>query len=159
MATGGWVAMYPLGDNVGAVTGEGYALAFDAGAEMIGIEFGHFLPTPIFPRNAGEVRFRGFVNGLLNESDARLHNGAGERFMFRYFPDRGEKRHCPRTLIRCICAGNRRGTRRAHGGIYSTCRCADEFRGNERYRRMYELADRAGMDLQARADRTGHLSA
>lgn len=150
MATGGFGALYPIGDNVGAVTGEGYALAFDQGAELTGIEFGHFLASPIHPAKM-QVKFVfiGFVNGLLNESVGRLYNGAGERFMFRYFPDRGEKPHSSEELSRCIAQEIVEGRGGAHGGVYfDVSDVPDEFRGNERYKRMYELADRAGMDLR-----------
>jgi fumarate reductase (CoM/CoB) subunit A len=78
ICTGGFGGMYPIGDNVGAVTGEGYAHAFDAGAEMIGMEFGHFLPTPIFPdKMQVKFVFVGFINGLLNEANAGLYNSGG----------------------------------------------------------------------------------
>jgi fumarate reductase (CoM/CoB) subunit A len=150
MATGGLGAMFPVGDNVGAVTGEGYAMAYDAGAEMIGLEFGHYLPTPIFPEKM-QVKsvFVGYVNGLLNESDAHLHNGRGERFMLHHFPDQGERRHCSEELSRCISREIVEGRAGSHGGIYfDVSRVPEEFRNNERYRRMYELADRAGMDLR-----------
>ena len=150
MATGGVGAMYPVGDNVAAVTGEGYALAFDAGAELIGMEFGHYLPTPVFPEKMRvSLVFVGFVNGLLNESEARLLNGRGERFMVNYFPGQGEKRHCSEALSRCISQEIVEGRGGAHGGVhFDVSRVPDEFRNNERYRRMYELADRAGMDLR-----------
>jgi fumarate reductase (CoM/CoB) subunit A len=150
LATGGFGAMYPVGDNVGAVTGEGYSFAFDAGAELIGMEFGHFLPTPIFPgKMQVKFVFVGFVNGLLNEGDAHPLNGRGERFMDRYFPESGEKRHCSEELARSISQEIVEGRGGEHGGIYfDASGVPDEFRANERYRRMYELADRAGMNLR-----------
>ena len=77
MCTGGVGALYPYGDNVGAVTGEGYAQAFNAGAEMLGMEFGHFLTTPIFPEKM-QVKFVfvGFVNGLLERIRTRASTTA-----------------------------------------------------------------------------------
>lgn len=150
MCTGGVGAMYPIGDNVGAVTGEGYALAFDAGAELTGMEFGHFLASPIFPAKM-QVKFVfiGFVNGLINESNARLYNGLGERFMFRYYPETGEKRRSSEELSRRIAEEILAGRGGARGGIYfDASDVPAEFRDNDRYRRMYELADRAGMDLR-----------
>ena len=150
VCTGGVGAMYPLGDNVGAVTGEGYALAFDAGADLIGMEFGHFLPTPIFPEKM-QVKsvFVGFVNGLINESNGRLYNGFGERFMYRYYPETGEKRRSSEELTRRICEEIVAGRGGARGGVYfDASDVPDEFRNNDRYRRMFELADRAGMNLK-----------
>lgn len=150
MCTGGVGGMYPVGDNVGAVTGEGYAAAYEAGAELIGMEFGHFLPTPIHPdKMQVKFVFVGFVNGLLNESVARLYNGRGERFMFRNFPELGEQRHCSEELSRCISQEIVEGRGGAHGGVYfDVSGVPAEYRSNERYRRMFELADRAGMNLK-----------
>ena len=151
LSTGGLGALYPLGDNVGAVTGEGYAAAYEAGAELIGMEFGHFLPTPIYPEKMrGKFVFVGFINGLLNESQARLYNGRGERFMYRYFPESGEKRHSSEELTRCIAQEIVEGRGGAHGGIYfDISEVPADFRSRERYERIYELADRAGMDLRS----------
>jgi fumarate reductase (CoM/CoB) subunit A len=150
ICTGGIGAMYPVGDNVGAVTGEGYALAFDAGAEMTGMEFGHFLATPIHPsKMMVKFVFIGFVNGLINESSARLYNGLGERFMYCYYPETGEKRRSSEELSRRISQEILEGRGGARNGIYfDASDVPDEFRNNDRYRRMYELADRAGMNLK-----------
>jgi len=150
ICTGGIGAMYPVGDNVGAVTGEGYASAFEAGADMIGMEFGHFLPTPVFPEKM-QVKFVfvGFVNGLINESNGRLYNGLGERFMYRHYPETGEKRRSSEELTRRICEEIVAGRGGARGGIYfDASDVPSEFRSHERYRRVFELADRAGMNLK-----------
>jgi fumarate reductase (CoM/CoB) subunit A len=150
ICTGGVGAMYPLGDNVGAVTGEGYALAFEAGADMIGMEFGHFLPTPVFPEKM-QVKFviAGFANGLINEANARLYNGCGERFMYRYYPETGEKRRSSEELTRRICEEIVSGRGGTHGGVYfDASDVREEFRHHDRYRRLFELADRAGMNLK-----------
>ena len=48
-ATGGMGQLFPYTDNVKMATGEGYSIAFKAGAEIIGIEFCHFLPTFCYP--------------------------------------------------------------------------------------------------------------
>jgi succinate dehydrogenase / fumarate reductase flavoprotein subunit len=150
VCTGGLGAMYPIGDNVGAVTGEGYSLAYEAGVELTGMEFGHFLAAPIHPAKM-QVKFVfiGFVNGLLNEGGARLYNGRGERFMRRYDGAQGELRHSSEELSRRISQEIVEGRAGAHGGIYfDVSDVPDTFRSNERYQRMYELADRAGMDLR-----------
>lgn len=151
VCTGGVGAMYPLGDNVGAVTGEGYALAFDAGADMIGMEFAHFLPTPIYPEKMqARFVFAGLVNGLINEAGARLYNGNGERFMYRHFPETGEKRQCSEQVSRRICEEIVAGRAGAHGGVYfDISDVPAEFREHDRYRRLFELAERAGMNLKS----------
>jgi fumarate reductase (CoM/CoB) subunit A len=150
VCTGGVGALYPFGDNVGAVTGEGYAFAFDAGAELLGMEFGHFLATPVFPEKMqAKLSFVGFVNGMINESRGRLYNGVGERFMYRYYPETGEKGRKAEELVRCIGAEMIAGRAGAHGGVYfDASDVPDDFRERERYRRFFELAERAGMNLR-----------
>ena len=93
--------------------------------------------------------FVGYINGLLNEGNARLYNGHGERFMWRYFPDRGEKKHSSEEIVPPHQPGDRGGAgRRPRRHLFRCQRCSGPFRSNDRYRRMYELADRAGMDLR-----------
>jgi len=150
LATGGYGALYPYGDNVANVTGEGYGLAFDAGASMTGMEFGHFLTTPVFPQKL-QVKFVvvGFVNGLLNHAHARLYNARHERFMFRHYPDRGEKGHTSEELCRRISEEISIGNGGAHGGVYLDLSDVDEaFYTDEKFERMFELAKRSGIDLK-----------
>jgi fumarate reductase (CoM/CoB) subunit A len=150
LATGGYGALYPYGDNVAAVTGEGYGLAYNAGASMTGMEFGHFLVTPISPKKL-QVKFVvvGFVNGLINHANARLLNGRHERFMFRHYPQQGEKGHTSEELCRRISEEIAIGNGGENGGIYLDLSEVDEsFYSDERFARMFELAKRSGINLK-----------
>ncbi|EJW09890.1 Succinate dehydrogenase flavoprotein subunit [Rhodovulum sp. PH10] len=149
VCTGGFGAMYPVGDNVMQATGEGYAQAFDAGAKMIGMEFAHFLPTPIHPEGMHTRGvFTRITNGLLS-AGARLYNGHGERFMFGYFPEQGEKGHSMEPLCRRIAQEITEGRAGLHGGIYfDLSDVPTRLREEEQYKRLFISADRSDIDLR-----------
>jgi succinate dehydrogenase / fumarate reductase flavoprotein subunit len=89
LATGGIGKAYEVTSNSWEYSGDGHALAYDAGAELIDMEFVQFHPT-------GMVWPPG-VRGLLVTEAVRgeggiLRNNDGERFMWKYLPEdrRGE---------------------------------------------------------------------
>ncbi|HEY6867430.1 MAG TPA: fumarate reductase/succinate dehydrogenase flavoprotein subunit [Candidatus Eisenbacteria bacterium] len=84
LATGGIGKSYRVTSNSWEYTGDGQSLAYQAGAELIDMEFVQFHPT-------GMVWPPG-VMGLLVTEGVRgeggiLRNGKGERFMWRYLPE------------------------------------------------------------------------
>jgi succinate dehydrogenase / fumarate reductase flavoprotein subunit len=84
IATGGIGKSYRVTSNSWEYTGDGQALAYDAGAELIDMEFVQFHPT-------GMVWPPG-VMGLLVTEGVRgeggiLRNSKGERFMWKYLPE------------------------------------------------------------------------
>jgi len=88
LATGGIGRAFEVTSNSWEYSGDGQALAYDAGAELIDMEFVQFHPT-------GMVWPPG-VRGLLVTEAVRgeggiLRNAAGERFMWKYLPE--ERRH------------------------------------------------------------------
>jgi succinate dehydrogenase / fumarate reductase flavoprotein subunit len=88
LATGGIGKAYTVTSNSWEYSGDGHALAYRAGAELIDMEFVQFHPT-------GMVWPPG-VRGLLVTEAVRgeggiLRNREGERFMYRYLPE--ERRH------------------------------------------------------------------
>jgi len=83
LATGGIGRAYEITSNSWEYTGDGHALAYLAGAELIDMEFVQFHPT-------GMVWPPG-VRGLLVTEAVRgeggiLRNRDGDRFMWRYLP-------------------------------------------------------------------------
>ena len=88
LATGGIGKAYEVTSNSWEYSGDGQALAYDAGADLIDMEFVQFHPT-------GMVWPPG-VRGLLVTEAVRgeggvLRNKDGERFMWKYLPE--ERRH------------------------------------------------------------------
>ncbi len=84
LATGGIGRAYEVTSNSWEYSADGQALAYDAGAELIDMEFVQFHPT-------GMVWPPG-VRGLLVTEAVRgeggiLRNKDGDRFMWRYLPD------------------------------------------------------------------------
>jgi len=84
LATGGVGRAYTVTSNSWEYSGDGQALAYDAGAELIDMEFVQFHPT-------GMVWPPG-VRGLLVTEAVRgeggiLRNASGERFMWKYLPE------------------------------------------------------------------------
>ena len=88
LATGGIGRIYEITSNSWEYSGDGQALAYEAGAELIDMEFVQFHPT-------GMVWPPG-VRGLLVTEAVRgeggiLRNSLGERFMWKYLPE--DRRH------------------------------------------------------------------
>src|SRR5881398_2771054 len=83
LATGGIGRAYKITSNSWEYTGDGHTLAYEAGADLVDMEFVQFHPTGmIWPPS---------VRGILVTEGVRgdggvLKNSDGERFMFRYIP-------------------------------------------------------------------------
>jgi succinate dehydrogenase / fumarate reductase flavoprotein subunit len=93
LATGGVGRIYPVTSNSWEYTADGQGLAYDAGADLIDMEFVQFHPT-------GMVWPPG-VRGLLVTEAVRgeggiLRNKNNERFMWKYLPE-SKKRTTPQT--------------------------------------------------------------
>jgi succinate dehydrogenase/fumarate reductase flavoprotein subunit len=84
LATGGCGQLYSVTTNSNCLTGDGYALAFQTGAELVDMEMVQFLPLA-FPYPA---TVRGAIIGMcsLFGPKVKLYNGLGERYMERYAP-------------------------------------------------------------------------
>ena len=84
LATGGIGRAYRITSNSWEYTGDGHALAYEAGAELIDMEFVQFHPTGmIWPPS---VRGILVTEGVRGEGGVLL-NSEGERFMFRDIPE------------------------------------------------------------------------
>jgi succinate dehydrogenase / fumarate reductase flavoprotein subunit len=139
LATGGIGRAYRITSNSWEYTGDGHALAFQAGAELIDMEFVQFHPTGmVWPPS---VRGILVTEGVRGEGGVLL-NSNGERFMFGDIPPayrehtadsedegwrytQGDKsaRRPPELLTRdhvarCIVREIREGRGSPHGGVF-----------------------------------------
>ena len=139
LATGGVGRAYKITSNSWEYTGDGHALAYDAGAELVDMEFVQFHPTGmIWPPSVRGI----LVTEAVRGEGGILKNSEGRRFMFDEIPEnyraqtaddeeegwrytQGDKAarrppelltrdHVSRCIVREIKAG--RGSR--HGGVY-----------------------------------------
>jgi succinate dehydrogenase / fumarate reductase flavoprotein subunit len=114
MATGGWGKVFKVTSNSWESTGDGLAMAFEAGAELIDLEFVQFHPTGmVWPPGARGI----LVTEAVRGEGGRLKNKDGKRFMEDYDPDRMElssRDVVARAIYKEVEAG--RGTE--HGGAY-----------------------------------------
>src|SRR5205809_2314095 len=84
LATGRLGRAYRVNSNSWEYTGDGHALAYAAGADLVGMEFVQFHPTGmVWPLS---VRGILITEGVRGEGGV-LKNARGERFMFRYIPE------------------------------------------------------------------------
>ena len=82
LATGGAGQVFRETTNPAVATGDGMAMAFEAGARVADLEFVQFHPTVLSV--AGAPRF--LLSEALRGEGGRLVNAAGERFVERYEP-------------------------------------------------------------------------
>ncbi|MDE0083572.1 MAG: fumarate reductase/succinate dehydrogenase flavoprotein subunit [Gammaproteobacteria bacterium] len=84
MATGGLGKAFRITSNSWEYTGDGHTLAYDAGAELMDMEFVQFHPTGmVWPPS---VRGILVTEGVRGEGGV-LRNSAGARFMFEGIPE------------------------------------------------------------------------
>ncbi|MDB9249005.1 FAD-dependent oxidoreductase [Halorubrum ezzemoulense] len=129
--------------------GDGAALAFDAGASLMDMEFMQFHPTGMAVDEAAPewAPWSGrLVTEAVRGEGGRLFNAEGERFMERYSPDQMEldaRDVVARAIAREI--GEGRGTE--HGGVYLDISHRDADFIEERLPRMYERFQDLGVDM------------
>jgi succinate dehydrogenase/fumarate reductase flavoprotein subunit len=89
LAMGGIGRIYSDSTYPADVAADAYAIAFDAGARLIDMEFVQFEPVvTVWPETCRGLEM---PTAMLGDG-ARLLNAEGERFMFRHNPEHGEKR-------------------------------------------------------------------
>ncbi len=113
LATGGCGAIQSFSTYPPAIIGDGYAMAYEAGARLTDIEFQQFEPCAFIypPEISGKV-----IATTLLRHGARLLNGQLHDFM----PDYGLSRESAQkgSLSRAMVAEVRAGRGTPHGGIY-----------------------------------------
>jgi succinate dehydrogenase / fumarate reductase flavoprotein subunit len=114
IATGGIGKAWPITSNSWEYTGDGMALAYEAGAELLDMEFVQFHPTGmVWPPGVQGI----LVTEAVRGEGGILRNKSGERFMERYDPKRMEL--STRDIVsRAIYTEVREGRGTEHGGAY-----------------------------------------
>ncbi len=114
IATGGIGKAYRVTSNSWEYTGDGHALAYQAGAELIDMEFVQFHPTGmVWPPGVQGI----LVTEAVRGEGGILRNSKGERFMERYDPKRMEL--STRDMVaRAIYTEVKEGRGSPHGGAF-----------------------------------------
>ncbi len=96
---------YPL-----SMTGDGYAIAYRAGAELTDMEFIQYEPCRcIYPQKLG-------ISTTLLSKGGKITNSKGERFLLKHYKSEGD---APKdALARLIYAEIMSGNASKHGGVY-----------------------------------------
>ena len=114
IATGGIGKAWPITSNSWEYTGDGMALAYDAGAELMDMEFVQFHPTGmVWPPGVQGI----LVTEAVRGEGGILRNKSGERFMERYDPKRMEL-STRDVVARSIYTEVKEGRGTEHGGAY-----------------------------------------
>ena len=143
LATGGAGQLFPVTSNTTQKNGDGFAIAWDAGAELIDMEEVQFHPTGmVYPDSRKGV----LVTEAVRAEGGRLINSEGERFMSRY-DDRMElatRDVVARSIYNEIMEG--RGSE--HGGVYLDVSHLDPQLIEEKLETMLEQFLDVGVDIR-----------
>lgn len=114
IATGGIGKAWSITSNSWEYTGDGMALAYDAGAELMDMEFVQFHPTGmVWPPGVQGI----LVTEAVRGEGGILTNKEGERFMQRYDPEKMEL-STRDVVARAIYTEVKEGRGTEHGGAY-----------------------------------------
>ena len=114
IATGGIGKAWRITSNSWEYTGDGMALAYEAGAELMDMEFVQFHPTGmVWPPGVQGI----LVTEAVRGEGGTLRNKAGERFMEKYDPKRMEL-STRDVVARSIYTEVKEGRGTEHGGAY-----------------------------------------
>jgi L-aspartate oxidase len=137
LATGGAGRVFRETTNPAVATGDGIALAYDAGARVADLEFIQFHPTAL--NLAGAPRF--LISEALRGEGGRLVNDRGEAFMPQYHPD-GDL--APRDIVARSIA---RESERTGGPVCLTLAHLDPDYVTRRFPTIAAMCRQVGLDL------------
>ena len=127
-------------------TADGPALAYQAGAELMDMEFVQFHPTGMVGDRYGESWDGRLVTEAVRGEGGRLYNSEGERFMRQYSPDQMEL-DARDVVARAIAEEIAEGRGTDNGGVYLDISHRERAFIEERLPRMTERFDELGVDL------------
>jgi len=144
IATGGSGRIYRITSNSQDCTGDGYALGYEAGAELVDMEFVQFHPTGmVYPPGVAGL----LVTEAVRGEGGILRNNLGERFMEKYDPKRMEL-STRDVVARSIYTEVKEGRGTPHGGAFLDVSHLDSDYVRRKLPSMYDqFMELAGVDI------------
>ena len=143
-ASGGAGQLYPVTSNTFQKNGDGFAIAYRAGANLVDMEQVQFHPTGmVTPESKKGV----LVTEAVRAEGGVLLNKDGERFMARYSPEKMElstRDVVARSIYQEIIEG--RGSE--HGGVYLDISHLDDDLIDEKLETMVLQFENVGVDIK-----------
>ncbi|WP_136716298.1 L-aspartate oxidase [Halorientalis salina] len=147
VAAGGFSALYERhSSRDDENTADGPALAYEAGADLMDLEFVQFHPTGMVGDRYGEEWSGRLVTEAVRGEGGRLFNADGERFMERYSPDQMEL-DARDVVARAIAQEIREGRGTENEGVYLDVSHRDADYVRERLPSMVERFASLGVDI------------
>ncbi len=144
LASGGAGQLYPVTSNTFQKNGDGFAIAFRAGASLVDMEQVQFHPTGMV---APESKKGVLVTEAVRAEGGKLINKDGERFMSKYAPEKMElatRDVVARSIYQEIIEG--RGTE--NGGVYLDISHLDDDYIDEKLETMVLQFENVGVDIK-----------
>lgn len=147
IAAGGYSAVYDRHSSRDEENnGDATALAMDAGAEVLDMEFVQFHPTGMAVDDDEDDWAGRLVTEAVRGEGGRLFNTNDERFMTEYSPDQMEL-DARDVVARAIQTEVNAGRGTENGGVYLDISHRDSEFIQEKLPRMYERFQSLGIDL------------
>lgn len=147
LAAGGFSALYHRhSSRDDENNGDGQALALEAGARLVDLEFVQFHPTGMVGDRYGEEWDGRLVTEAVRGEGGRLYNAEGERFMERYSPDQMEL-DARDVVARAIAQEVREGRGTEDGGVFLDISHRDNQYVRDRLPSMVERFESLGVDI------------
>lgn len=140
IATGGIGNLYQHTTNPSSATGDGIAMAYRAGCDVINSEFVQFHPTTLFHRDSGNF----LISESLRGEGAVLLNCTGERFMERY--NKELKDLAPRDEVSRAIYNEMEKT--DSDSVYLDARSIKNIDLKERFPQIFNTCIKLGIDIR-----------
>ncbi len=144
LASGGAGQLYPVTSNTFQKNGDGFAISYRAGAQLVDMEQIQFHPTGMV---APESKKGVLVTEAVRAEGGKLINKDGERFMSKYAPEKMElatRDVVARSIYQEIIEG--KGTE--NGGVYLDISHLDDDYIDEKLETMVLQFENVGVDIK-----------
>ena len=144
LASGGAGQLYPVTSNTFQKNGDGFAISYRAGANLVDMEQVQFHPTGMV---APESKKGVLVTEAVRAEGGKLINSEGERFMSKYAPEKMElatRDVVARSIYQEIIEG--RGTE--NGGVYLDISHLNDDYIDEKLETMVLQFENVGVDIK-----------